>query len=217
MLDAGLSINDLSRELKKLRINISVSKTKAERNHIMGTRFLVKDADKRYHIEEIIRIIKNSGLDKDVKKMSLKIFNTIVSVECKIHGMKSKPHLHEVGALDTIADIVGACAGLKLLGIKKVYTSAFPVPKGYVKTQIGLLPLPAPAVMELLKGKPVFDSPAKKELLTPTGAAILGTLAEGFGKVPKMKVLKIGYGAGSANIKEIPDLLRIVIGEAQKN
>jgi len=216
LLDAGLSIDALSKEYKKLKIGISVRKAKAERNHIVGTRFFVKDAARRYHVDEILKIIKSSSLPIDVKQKSLKIFNRIVAVECKIHGMKSRPHLHEVGALDTIADIVGACAGLKLLGIEKVYTSAFPIPKGYVKTQIGMLPLPAPASLELLKGKPIVDSKIKHELVTPTGAAILSTISEDFGKVPSMKVLRIGYGAGSENFKEIPDLLRIIIGEKIK-
>ncbi|HVN66993.1 MAG TPA: nickel pincer cofactor biosynthesis protein LarC, partial [Candidatus Sulfotelmatobacter sp.] len=139
----------------------------------------------------------------------------LAEAEAKVHGIPvNKVHFHEVGAVDAIVDIVGACIGLEKLGIEKIYCSPLPNGKGRIVHAHGLLPNPAPATAELLKGIPTYSTGTKGELVTPTGAAIITTLAESFGDLPRLKVERIGYGAGSLDLPQ-PNLLRVFIGEAE--
>ena len=143
------------------------------------------------------------------------IFRRLGEAEALVHGVPiEKVHFHEVGAVDAIVDIVGAAAGFELLGIEEFFCSALNVGGGRVDTQHGNLPVPAPATAELLRGAPTYSSGIQRELVTPTGAAIVATLASRFGPQPEMTVAAIGLGAGSAELAEQPNVLRLFVGEA---
>jgi uncharacterized protein (TIGR00299 family) protein len=184
---------------------------------LAGTYFNVDVKESKHHrsLQDILKIIKRSRLSASVKQASSLIFRRLAAAEAKVHGVPvNKVHFHEVGAVDAIVDIVGACLGLEKLGIEKIYCSPLPNGKGKIVHAHGLLPNPAPAAAELLKGVPSFGTGIKGELVTPTGAAIMTTLAESFGDLPRLEVASIGYGAGSLDLP-IPNLLRVFIGEAQ--
>ena len=165
-----------------------------------------------YHIHDIIN---NSTLPDPVKKNAAGIFSSLAHAEAKIHGESVEHvHFHEVGAVDAIVDIVGAAVGLYRLGVEKVYCSPLPVTRGWVKSAHGEIPLPAPAAAALLQDVPTYGVEGDYELVTPTGAAIVKTLAHSFGLQPAMTVNKIGFGAGSADFAR-PNVLRVFLGEEQ--
>ncbi|MBI5682846.1 MAG: nickel pincer cofactor biosynthesis protein LarC [Deltaproteobacteria bacterium] len=218
-IDIGLDINALKRELKKLPLkNYTLIAEKDKRHSITGTKFRcqvseVRCQEKRTYID-IKKLIEKSKLKKPVKDLSLKIFKTLAEAEAKIHNCKiDDVHFHEVGAVDSIIDIVGAAIGINELGIEEVYSSPIPLGSGMVKTSHGIMPVPAPAAIEILKGVPTQPSHVKDEITTPTGAAIIKTLAHSFGEIPQMNILKTGYGVGDKNFKEMPNILRVIIGE----
>ena len=217
LIDMGLDIRILRRELSKLHIsNYSISASKAERHHITGTSFKVKFKESRHHrtFTDIKNLINKSKLSAKTKELSVSIFFNLAKAEAKVHGCKvAEVHFHEVGAVDSIVDIVGTAVGIEKLGIEKIYSSALPLGSGWVETAHGRMPVPAPAALELMKGVPVIQSPVKSELTTPTGAAIIKTIAKGFGNMPQMKIEKIGYGIGTRDFEQIPNILRIVTGE----
>ena len=176
---------------------------------------MIKKENESRYLHNILAIIKRSKLSKEVKFLSSKIFQRLAEAEAKAHGIAvNKVHFHEVGAVDAIVDIVGACIGIEKLGIEKIYCSPLPNGKGRIVHAHGLLPNPAPAAAELLKGVPTYGSGIRGELVTPTGAAIISTLAASFGDLPRLEVENIGYGAGSIDLP-LPNLLRVFIGEAQ--
>ena len=156
-----------------------------------------------------------SDLSDEIKAKAKAIFRDLAEVEAKIHNTNpGDVHFHEIGGLDSIVDIVGSLVVIKMLGIEAVYASRIPVGTGFVECDHGVLPLPAPATLELLKGIPVYASGIEKELVTPTGIAILKHVVQSFGIIPEMKIERIGYGAGSRDLK-IPNLLRVWIGETE--
>lgn len=163
-------------------------------------------------------LIEKSPLSVMVKEKSLKIFERLANAESKIHGCPAeKVHFHEVGGIDAIADIVGTALCIEHLGIKKIIASSLPLGTGFVSCGHGTLPVPSPATLEILKGIPVFGSGIYCELVTPTGAAIIATLAESYGPMPDMVIEKTGYGAGKQDIESKPNLLRIIAGTAQNH
>ncbi len=165
-------------------------------------------------MQDIHRLIAESSLSEHVKNTSLAIFSRLAAAEGKIHGQPPEEvHFHEVGAVDSILDIVGAAIGMEALGISRLYASALPLGSGQINSQHGLLPLPAPATLELMRQAqiPVVPSPAQKELVTPTGAAILATLATF--EQPAMRITGLGTGAGKRDLPW-PNILRLVLGEA---
>lgn len=218
LIDAGLDPVYLRKELSGLRLTAySLRLKKIKKLGIAGTHLDVKVKEQQRHrgLKDIHSIIKKSKLSRTVKKLSSAIFRRLAEAEAKVHGIPvNKVHFHEVGAVDAIIDIVGACSGIEKLGIEKIYCSPLPSGKGKIVHAHGLLPNPAPAAAELLKGVPTYSAGIKGELVTPTGAAIITTLADSFGGLPRMKVESIGYGAGTMDLP-IPNLLRIFIGEAQ--
>lgn len=218
LLDAGLDGAYLKSQLKAIRItHYALRITKTKKHHLAGTYFSVKVAEHDRHrsLKDILSIINKSRLSKTVKAKSAKIFNRLAEAEAKVHGTTvNQVHFHEVGAVDAIIDIVGACIGIEKLGIEKIYCSPLPNGKGQIVHAHGLLPNPAPAAAELLKGVPVYSAGIKGELVTPTGAAVITSLADSFGDPPRLKVSAIGYGAGSIDLP-IPNLLRVFIGEAK--
>ena len=224
LLDIGLDKAYLIKELLKLQNpNFKIQNksqfqiSKIKKMGIIGTYFNVKVEEELKHrnLRDILSIINKSKLSKPVKTLSSMIFRRLAEAEAKVHGVAvNKVHFHEVGAVDAIIDIVGACIGIEKLGIEKIYCSPLPNGRGKIIHAHGLLPNPAPAAAELIKGVPTYGIGIKGELVTPTGAAIITTLAESFGDIPRMEVENIGYGAGTINLP-IPNLLRVFIGEAQ--
>jgi hypothetical protein len=169
------------------------------------------------HLPDIETLIEAAALPPRVKAWSLDIFRTLAIAEGAVHGIPPEAvHFHEVGATDAIVDIVGTCIGLDWLGIDQIYCSALPTGGGVVRAAHGILPVPVPAVLQLVKGRqvPLYDNGIQKELVTPTGAAIAVTLAQHFGPPPAMQLQRVGLGAGSLDLP-IPNLLRLWIGEAQ--
>ncbi len=216
LLDSGLELSALKKELKKLPLTgYELKAFKTEKHGIRGTKFEVKAPKEKIHrnLKEIFKVIDKSSLDRKIKDDSKKIFRRLAEAEAKVHGTNvDKIHFHEVGGVDAIIDIVGAIVGLDLLGVDKIYSSPLSFGKGFVKFSHGKFPVPAPATVELCKNIPVRYTDIEGELVTPTGAAIITTLAE-FSPKLDFKVQKIGYGAGSMDLKEIPNLLRVMIGE----
>lgn len=215
LVDAGLSLDHLRTELSRLELSgYELQSRQVVKGGLGGTQVLVRVLTPQppRHLAEIQALITNSSLAQPVKDKSLAIFNRLAAAEAKVHRTTVEAiHFHEVGAADAIVDIVGAVLGLEALGVEKVYCSPFQVGSGTVKCAHGLLPVPAPATMELVRGAPVYATGVPGELLTPTGAAILTTLAEGFGPLPTMTVEAVGYGAGSLDLP-LPNLLRVIIG-----
>ena len=219
LIDLGLDINFLKEELEKLNLSgYEIEIKKVEKNHISGKDVYITVKEKQHHrsLSDINNIIENSKLDKEVKELSKKIFLRLAKAESKIHNVKiSKVHFHEVGAVDSIIDIVGAAIGLNKLGVDKVFCSHLPLGKGFVTCSHGKIPIPAPATVELLKNVPVYQTDINHEMVTPTGAAVITTVTNKFGEMPLMKIKKVGYGAGKIE-SENPSLLRIFLGELEK-
>jgi uncharacterized protein (TIGR00299 family) protein len=218
LIDAGADLHKLESELGKLKISgFTLKAEKTTRRGLSGTRFFV-DADHSHaerHLTDIEKIMDNSGLADDIKAKAKSIFRDLAHVEAKIHNTNpGDVHFHEIGGLDSIVDVVGSLIVMKMLGIETMYASRIPVGTGFVECDHGVLPLPAPATLELLKGIPVYASSIDKELVTPTGIAILKHVVQSFGTIPEMKIERIGYGAGSRDLK-IPNLLRVWIGETE--
>ena len=216
LIDAGADLHKLESELSKLKISgFTLKAEKTTRRGLSGTRFFV-DADHSHaerHLTDIEKIMDNSGLADDIKARAKSIFRDLAHVEAKIHNTNpGDVHFHEIGGLDSIVDVVGSLIVMKMLGIETMYASRIPVGTGFVECDHGVLPLPAPATLELLKGIPVYASSIEKELVTPTGIAILKHVVQSFGTIPEMKIERIGYGAGRRDLK-IPNLLRVWIGE----
>ncbi|MBN1815694.1 MAG: nickel pincer cofactor biosynthesis protein LarC [Anaerolineae bacterium] len=215
LLDAGLELGRLEAELA--RLPISGYKLKVEtvkRRGMQGTHVEVEVSEHgvERHLHHVEEIITGSDLPQEVKQRGLTIFRRLAQAEAKVHGAPVESiHFHEVGALDAIVDVMGAAIGLWLLGVERVYASPVHVGRGTVKCAHGVLPVPAPATLELLQGVPIYGRDADAELVTPTGAAILTTVTESFGDVPLMRVKQIGYGAGTRELP-IPNLLRLSIG-----
>lgn len=227
LLDAGLPVEVLSAQLEKLRLpgfqGVSVSKVRrgAIQASLLNLAIAAPDQDHEdethhhRHLAEIQDILTGSGLPEEVVRTAAAVFQKLAEAEAKVHGTSiEEVHFHEVGAVDSILDIAGAAAGLQAMGIQQVYASSLPLGSGSVRTQHGILPLPAPATLELLRAAhaPVVPSPAEVELVTPTGAAILSALARF--EQPAMTIQAVGIGAGRRDL-EWPNVLRAVIGEVE--
>lgn len=216
LIDAGLSLRQLKEELKKMEIpTISLKTKRVLRGGLFGTQVIVEGkGEKKTHrtLKELRRIIDQSGLKPSIKEKTKNILERIASVEARIHRKpKEEVHFHEIGGLDSLVDIVGAIWGVEQLQIQKVYVSPVNVGSGFVRCEHGILPVPAPATLALMEGKPVYSSGVERELLTPTGAALLTFLGSEFGNIPRMRVEKVGYGAGKDDLPH-PNLLRLMIG-----
>ena len=218
LIDAGLSPRRLKDELKKLRIPVHLKVRKIVKQGISATQVMVEGKrEKRSHrnLREMLRILERSSVEPEVKEKSKEIFERIASVEAKIHQIPTEEvHFHELGGLDSIVDIVGSVWGIRQLGIERLYVSKVNVGTGFVKCEHGILPVPAPATLSLMEGKPIYSSGVERELLTPTGASILTSLGSEFGSMPLINVERIGYGAGRDNLPH-PNLLRLIIGTSE--
>lgn len=222
LLDCGLPRKLLMQELEGLSLGpFKIKITSQRRMHITGYRVEVKLSQKKHqhrNLAEIKRIITKSHLNQQVKELSISAFQRLAQAESKIHHKKiSEVSFHEVGAIDSIIDIVGTAIGIDCLNLDKVYASPIPLSSGFTSCQHGIIPLPAPATMELLKGVPVYGTSLKTELVTPTGAALLTSLTNCYGPMQPMMITNIGYGVGSKQLKDRPNLLRIIVGESIGN
>ena len=220
LIDAGLPIEELKRVLSTLPIDhYSLEAKKETRNGLTGTMFLVHQGHEGHShrgLKEIREIIAKGTLSNGVKERSLRIFEAIALEEGKIHGCPpDEIHFHEIGAIDSIIDIVGTAFGIEFLGIDSISSSRLPLGSGFIETGHGRIPLPAPATIALLKGVPVYDSGLECEMVTPTGAALIKEFASSFGSMPPMTIDCIGYGAGSRVLADRPNLLRILIGKEE--
>ncbi len=219
MIDAGLSSKGLREELKKLRFqDVSLKVKKVLKGGIAATLVTVEGRNEKKHsrnLNEILKIIDQSRLEAGIKEKSREVFKRIASVEAKIHRKPLEEiHFHEIGGLDSVVDIVGGIWGIREMGIEKLYVSRVNVGTGFIKCEHGILPVPAPASLALMKGKPIYSSGVETELLTPTGAVLLTSLGSEFGRMPGMRVEKIGYGAGRDDLPH-PNLLRLIIGREE--
>jgi len=219
LVDAGLPVERLKAELAHLSVSgYTLSAQTVRRRGLRGTHVEVQVSEQgvERHLFEVEAIIESSGLPETVKTQALAIFRRLAQAEAQVHGVPVETvHFHEVGAVDAIVDVVGAVVGLRALGVERVYASPVHVGRGTVECAHGTLPVPAPATLHLLQQVPIYGRDIEAELVTPTGAAILTTLAEGFGAVPPMQVEQVGYGAGSRDLP-LPNLLRVSIGETTK-
>lgn len=223
LVDAGLDIDELKSELAKLHLDhYDLQVQKVVKKGIGGSQVHVIIDEQHHghhhrHLADIEAIINASDLEASVKKSGLEVFKRLARAEASVHHTSVDAiHFHEVGAMDAILDVIGAVAGIHALGIDKVTCSPLHLGSGTVECAHGTLPVPAPATAELIKGKPVYASGVRGELLTPTGAAILTTLSADFGPMPSMAVEVIGYGAGTWD-PAIPNLLRVMIGRAAES
>lgn len=218
LVDVGLPIEVLRSELAKLNLSgYTITSEQVLRSGLAATKVHVVLDEKKQparHLSDIQTIINGSALSPAVKQKSLSIFQRLAEVEAKVHGTTpDKVHFHEVGAVDAIVDIVGSVIGLEHLGITEIIGSPLNVGSGTVHTAHGKLPVPAPATAELLKNIPLYSSSITFELTTPTGAAIISTLASSFGPLPQVTIQRIAYGAGNKDIPGQPNVLRLMIGE----
>jgi uncharacterized protein (TIGR00299 family) protein len=217
-VDAGCNLAEMEDHLRRLPVpGWEISSEKVVRRGFKATQVKVESSDPQRHrsLSEILQLIERAGLPPAIAGSASRIFQRLGEAEALVHGVPiEKVHFHEVGAVDAIVDIVGAAAGFAQLGIEEFVCSPLNVGGGRVDTQHGNLPVPAPATAELLRGAPTYSNGIQRELVTPTGAAIVATVASQFGPQPEMTVAAIGLGAGSAELAEQPNVLRLFIGES---
>ncbi len=214
---AGAEAGAIARALDTLQTGAEFHFEKTMRGGIGATKFRVTGGatNKHRHLPDILKLIQKAELPARVKRDATAVFERLGQAEAAVHQVPvEKVHFHEVGAVDSIADIVGACLGFDLLGVEEIHCSAVNVGSGTVKTEHGVLPVPAPATAALLAGKPVYARGPEIELTTPTGAAVAVTLAVRFGPMPAMRLTEAGYGAGDHDFREHANVLRVMIGEA---
>lgn len=216
LLDLGLPLNHLRSELSKIAtLRYKLAATKKTVHGIRATQFRVicakKEPERSW--KQIRDLIRQSTLENDVKERGLQIFSRLAEAEAKIHGVPvDRVHFHEVGATDSIVDIMAAAIGCHQLKFDALHFSAIPLGRGVSKSRHGPLPLPGPATLELLKGLPVVWTTLESETVTPTGAAIITALGAGFDSQPRITVEQIGYGAGQKEFADRPNLFRLVVG-----
>ncbi len=219
LVDAGVPLDSLRAELAKLSLGgYRLSAREVKRGAFRATKLDVEVDPGAHHerrnLSQIVALLEQSRLPDRVKAEARRVFTRLAEAEAKVHGTTVEAvHFHDVGAVDAIVDVTGAAAGLHLLGVEAVHVSALPLGGGMVDGPHGKIPVPGPGTAELLKGFPVYDNGIQAELVTPTGAAILTTLAAGAGSMPRMTVERVGYGAGSRELP-IPNLLRCFVGTA---
>ncbi len=220
-LDAGLDPQALKSELARLPLGPYEFKVeRLRRGGLTGTHvgITAPDAQPHRHLIPIEHMIESSALPARVKERSRAIFRRLGEAEARLHDQPiEQVHFHEVGAVDAILDVVGACVALEMLAVEDLTVSPMNLGSGRVAAAHGSLPVPAPATADLLRGLPVYSSGVEAELVTPTGAAIVSTLATRFGPLPAMKIECIGYGAGSRELPGHPNLLRLMIGDRIAN
>lgn len=220
LIDLGVPKQIFLDEIKKLNLEgeFEIQISKKNESGIVGTRVevIAKETHAHRHLIDIFDIIDSSELNNNVKSIAKQVFMTIGEAEAKVHGTTiDKIHFHEVGAIDSIVDIVGVAILIDLLGVDKICTNSVPVGSGFVKCDHGIMPVPAPATIEILRGVPIKMNTVKGECTTPTGAAIIKSLCDEYVDVIEFEPKQVGYGIGHKKF-EIPNMLRTILGEKKK-
>ena len=219
LIDAGVPVDLLREELSKLGLaGWDLAVREVRKGAFRATKVDVEIDHAAHHVHrslgDILVILEGSGLLPDVKAKAARIFTRLADAEARAHGTtREAVHFHDVGAVDAIVDVTGSVIALSLLGVEALHCSALPLGGGMVDGPHGKIPVPGPGTAELLRGFPVVDTGVKAELVTPTGAAILTTLATADGRMPAMTVTSVGYGAGTMDLPGTPNLLRCFVGE----
>ncbi len=216
--ELGADLSIVEKKLKTvIQEDFSLSAKKVVKKGIASTELVINTEEEKHshrHYTHIKKAIEESELDEAEKETALKMFESIGLAESQIHNSSlEKVHFHEVGGVDSMIDIIGTAIAFHSLNIEKVVCSPVAAGNGYIKIAHGLYPVPAPATLEILKNIPLRETSVQSELTTPTGAAIVRTLANEFGNMPSMKVQKIGYGAGTKDFVTHPNVVRFVMGE----
>ncbi len=215
----GVSEKELSEQIKLLGVSdFSVEFEKVDKSGISAVHARVKVPHEHAHrhLRDIEKIINDSHLPENVRNRAVEIFTKLAEAEARVHGIDlQQVHFHEVGAMDAIVDVVGACVGFEMLEIERFACSKIHVGSGFIEMAHGKYPVPPPAVAELLRNVPIYSTEIEGELITPTGAAIISTVCDEFGAIPEMKISKTAYGAGTREYKDFPNVLRLMIGESE--
>lgn len=213
----GVPLEWLKEELASLPVSgYTLTSEKVSRHGIQATQVGVHIEETHHHrtFRTISEFVDKCPLSEGVKRKSLAVFDRIATAEAAVHGIaKEDVHFHEVGSVDAIVDVVGACLCFEYLGIEKVVASPLPLGGGFVQCQHGTLPVPAPATLQIVKGIPVYAGSVEKEMVTPTGAAIIAEFASSFESLPTMHIDGVGYGAGTRELEIQPNLLRVIVGQ----
>ncbi len=222
LIDAGASFDELKKQLAVLTLSgYTINVTDVTRAGLKARHFQVNLEHHHHHhrgLNDITQIIQNAGLPDQVKANAVKVFTTLAEAEAHVHNCPiNDVHFHEVGAVDSIVDIVGACIGLELLGAKKVQFSKIAVGSGQIKSAHGTLPVPAPATAKLLENQVIYSGDRAGELATPTGAAILTALGTQLLEIPELKLKSIGYGAGTKDDPHHPNVVRVFLGQSESH
>lgn len=218
LLDLGVPLDYLEQELAKLPLpkgSYALATRRVERRHFGALKFdvAVHDHHTHRHYADIDSLIAGSSLAEGVREKARRIFRRLAEAEAKVHGVPlAEVHFHEVGAVDSIVDIVAVAVCMEYLGVEKVYASPLPLGSGFIETAHGRLPVPAPATAELMTGIPVHGDCGPGERVTPTGAAIIAALADGFGSPPAIRMESAGCGAGDKDFPDLPNIVRAFIG-----
>jgi uncharacterized protein (TIGR00299 family) protein len=219
LVDAGWPLERLQAVVESLQLdNVQVQTSRTSKHGIAGT--LIRVVAPRDQVargrDDLVEMVRRAGLAKPVEEQATAVINILAEAESRVHHVPVEAiHFHEIGAVDTLVDIVGTVVGLNELGVEAVYSTPLPWSSGTVKTAHGILPVPPPAVALLLEGIPVVGVDIQGEMVTPTGASLVRALARDFGPIPPMRVERVGYGAGQRDWAERPNLLRLVIGQAE--
>src|SRR5262245_6912706 len=219
VIDAGVPADAIRAALDSLGLPIELEVERVKRCGFAATKATIEAADQEDYrfLPDVEAILAKGALTSKQRDLALAIFRKIAAAEAAVHGMPiERVHFHEVGALDSIADIVGAAVGLDLLGVERFTSSPIPTGTGTVKAAHGLMPVPTPGTLELLKGVPLAPSKVEFELTTPTGAAILTTVVSEYVATPQMTVERIGHGAGTKDFLDRPNILRLMVGQAAR-
>jgi pyridinium-3,5-bisthiocarboxylic acid mononucleotide nickel chelatase len=218
LIDAGVDREKLVEDLSGMSLpDFDISVVRADRSGIAAAKAQVKVSHEHTarNLRDIELLISESTLSETVKSRAIQIFLRLGEAEARVHGIEiEKVHFHEVGAMDSIIDVVGCCVGFEMLGVEQFVSSKINVGHGFVKMGHGTFPVPPPAVAELLKGIPFYSNDVEGELTTPTGAAIISTLCDSYGLMPELTAEAVGYGAGTREYNGFPNVIRIIVGEA---
>lgn len=218
LISLGVDKNELIEQIKLLNIpNFEIEFSTRNKSGISAIHAEVKVPHEHAHrhLHTIEKIINDSDLSDKIKQLAIKIFTKLAEAEAKVHGIDvQKVHFHEVGAMDAIIDVVGACIGFEMLRIEKFACSKIHVGSGFAKMAHGKFPIPPPAVAELLKNFRIYSTEIQGELCTPTGAAIISTLCDTSSEISSLEIEKIGYGAGTKDFEDFPNVLRLMLGNS---
>lgn len=217
LIDAGADAANIRTQLSTMPLTgYSLTTAKVVKNGISATKVYIdsEETGQHRHLRDILHLLDSSSLSARVRERSSRVFGALAAAEAKVHNIPvERVHFHEVGSVDSVIDIVGSVLALELLGVEDIVCSPLPLGSGFVRCAHGILPLPAPAAVELLAGVPVTPCSITGETVTPTGAALVKTLSREFGRQPPMVIERVGYGAGTAD-REAPNVVRVILGTA---